>query len=65
MNQKTLERLAIFLMVFGIVSLCQPWIAVLHAWSVLIMLLGLIGFNVAAHMPVAETAKQPEVIPHG
>jgi hypothetical protein len=50
-NQKYLERGAITFMVGGIIFLCQPWIAVLHAWSVLIMLIGLIAFNVSVHIP--------------
>lgn len=50
-NQKYLERGAITFMVAGIIFLCQPWVAFLHAWSVLIMLIGLIGFNVSVHIP--------------
>ena len=50
-NQKVLEPGAMWLMVLGIICLCQPWIAVLHAWSVAIMLVGLIGFNIAVHIP--------------
>ena len=46
-----LQRLAEMVMVLGIVFLCQPWIEVLHQYSVTIMLLGLIGFNVAVHIP--------------
>jgi hypothetical protein len=38
----------------GIVFLCQPWIEVLHEYSVTIMLIGLIGFNVAVHIPPPE-----------
>ena len=53
-NQKYLERGAITFMVAGIVFLCQPWIAFLHAWSVLIMLIGLIAFNVSVHIPPPE-----------
>jgi hypothetical protein len=52
LNQKFLERAAIGFMVVGILCLCQPWIGLVHAWSVLIMLIGLIGFNIAAHLPV-------------
>ena len=55
-NQKFLEPTSILLMVAGIVFLCQPWIAFLHVWSVLIMLIGIIAFNVAAHVPPPEGA---------
>ncbi|MEP7240820.1 MAG: hypothetical protein ABI697_08050 [Devosia sp.] len=50
-NQRFLERGAITFMVAGILFLCQPWVAFLHGWSVLIMLIGLIAFNVSVHIP--------------
>lgn len=53
-NQKFLEPISMWLMIGGIVFLCQPWIEVLHAYSVTIMLIGLIGFNVAAHIAPPE-----------
>jgi hypothetical protein len=53
-NQKFLEPASILFGVLGIIFLCQPWIAFLHEWSVLIMLIGLIGFNVAVHIPPPE-----------
>ncbi len=49
-NQRFMEPGAIVLMIVGILFLCQPWVAVLHQWSVLVMLVGLIGFNVSAHV---------------
>ena len=60
LNQKYLEPGSMWLMILGIVSLCQPWIEVLHAYSVIIMLIGLIGFNVAVHIPAPEPAQKPE-----
>jgi hypothetical protein len=60
LNQKYLERGAIAFMVVGILCLCQPWVGVLHAWSVLIMIIGLIGFNIAAHLPAPEPKAVPE-----
>ena len=53
-NQRFLEPISMWLMIGGIVFLCQPWIEVLHAYSVTIMLIGLIGFNVAAHIAPPE-----------
>jgi hypothetical protein len=50
-NQKYLEPGAIAFTIAGIIFLCQPWIAFLHGWSVLIMLIGLIAFNVSVHIP--------------
>jgi hypothetical protein len=48
---RRLEPISIWIMVLGIVFLCQPWIAFLHQWSVLVMLIGFVGFNVAIHTP--------------
>jgi hypothetical protein len=53
-NQKLLEPGSMWLMILGIIFLCQPWIEVLHQWSVTVMLIGLIGFNVAVHIPPPE-----------
>ena len=38
-------------MVAGFIFLCQPWVEILHSYSVLIMLIGLVGFNIAVHVP--------------
>ena len=40
--------------VAGIIALCQPWHFGLHSWGVTIILVGLIGFNIAAHVPQPE-----------
>lgn len=53
-NQKFLEPASIAFSVFGIIFLCQPWVQFLHEWSVLVMLIGLIGFNVSVHIPPPE-----------
>jgi hypothetical protein len=53
-NQRILEPAAIAFSVLGIIFLCQPWIAFLHGWSVLIMLIGLIACNVSVHIPPPE-----------
>ena len=53
-NQKILAPGSMTLMIAGILFLCQPWVAVLHQWSVLVMLIGLIGFNVSVHIPPPE-----------
>jgi hypothetical protein len=45
-SQRYLEPASQWVMVAGIVALCQPWIAILHSYGVTITLIGLIGFNV-------------------
>lgn len=54
-SHRILEPASIWAMVLGIVFLCQPWIAFLHQWSVIVMLIGFIGFNVAVHVPKPES----------
>ncbi|HHY49324.1 MAG TPA: hypothetical protein GYA10_06210 [Alphaproteobacteria bacterium] len=58
--QRRLEPISIWIMVAGIVFLCQPWVAFLHEWSVLVMLIGFIGFNVAIHTPAPVAAPPQE-----
>jgi hypothetical protein len=53
-NQKFLEPGSMWLMILGIIFLCQPWVEILHQYSVTIMLIGIIGFNVAVHIPAPE-----------
>lgn len=45
-SQRYLEPASQWVMVAGIVALCQPWVAFLHSYGVTITLVGLIGFNV-------------------
>jgi hypothetical protein len=59
-NQKFLEPASIAFSVIGILFLCQPWVMVLHSWSVLVMLIGLIAFNVSVHIPPPEKSKMVE-----
>lgn len=41
-----LEPLSIWIMVLGIIALCQPWNLSLHSYGITIILAGLIGFNI-------------------
>ena len=45
-NTRYLEPGSQWVMVLGIVCLCQPWNQFLHSYGVTITLAGLIGFNV-------------------
>jgi hypothetical protein len=53
-NQKFLEPGSQWAMILGIIFLCQPWIEILHQYSVTIMLIGIIAFNFAVHIPPPE-----------
>jgi hypothetical protein len=46
LSAKYFEPASIWVMVLGIVALCQPWIMTLHSYGVTIILIGLIGFNI-------------------
>ena len=50
-SMRVLEPGSQALMIAGFLFLCQPWVAFLHSWSVLVMLIGLVGFNIAVHVP--------------
>ncbi len=66
-NQRFLEPGSQWLMILGIIFLCQPWVEILHQYSVTIMLIGLIGFNFAVHIPPPETTviDEDETAPRG
>lgn len=59
-NARILEPGSMWLMILGIIFLCQPWIEVLHQYSVTIMLIGIIGFNIAVHIPAPDGPKVDE-----
>ena len=46
LSAKYLEPGSMWLMVLGIVALCQPWSHWLHSYGVTITLVGLVGFSV-------------------
>lgn len=45
-SAKYLEPASIWVMVLGIVALCQPLNLTLHSYGLTIILIGLIGFNI-------------------
>lgn len=56
LSAKVLEPTAMWIMIVGIVALCQPWIEVLHRYGVTIILVGLVGFIVFSHIKPDETS---------
>lgn len=50
LSARVLEPLSMYIMIFGILALCQPWIEVLHRYGVTITLVGLVGFIVFSHI---------------
>jgi hypothetical protein len=59
-NARILEPGSMLLMLLGITALCQPWVQWVHQYSVLVMLVGLIGFNFAVHIPPPDGPKVDE-----
>ncbi|MCR9138675.1 MAG: hypothetical protein NXI27_21920 [Alphaproteobacteria bacterium] len=57
LNQKYLAPGAQTLMIFGIISLCQPWSLFLHQNGLMLTLIGLIAFLVTS-----KIAPEPEVV---
>ena len=53
-NEKYLEPLAQFLMILGIIALCQPWNMFLHRYGLTITLIGLVGFMITTKIPRDE-----------
>lgn len=49
-NARYLEPIMMWVMIFGIAAVCQPWIEFLHRYGLTIMILGLVGFIVSTHI---------------
>ena len=49
-SARYLEPLSQWLMVLGIIALCQPWSMGLHRYGVTIILVGLVGFLIFSHI---------------
>ncbi|APO70847.1 hypothetical protein IE4872_PD00313 (plasmid) [Rhizobium gallicum] len=54
LSQKYLEHGSQYLMIFGIIALCQPWNLFLHRYGLTITLVGLIAFMVTTKIPRDE-----------
>ncbi len=64
LSANVLEPLSQWIMILGIVALCQPWVEVLHRYGVTITLIGLIGFNVFSKIK-PDPGNQPQSAAHG
>jgi hypothetical protein len=69
-NARKLEHFSIWVMIFGVVALCQPWSLFLHSYSAAVILLGIILFNIFSRLrppppkalPGTERSALPEQI---
>ena len=53
---RQLESTSMALMMLGIVALCQPWVDVLHRYSIVLIIIGLVAFNVFSRIKPAPSA---------
>lgn len=53
-NNRVIVPFAMILMIGGLISLCQPWIEVLHVYSVTMTLIGLVLFTIFARFGPAD-----------
>ena len=58
---RQLEFASMVLMMLGIIALCQPWSLFLHEYSVLLIIMGLVTFNVFSRIASPAAAQAPEV----
>ena len=61
-NRKYYEPAAQSLMIFGLLSLCQPWIELLHRYGLTITIVGLIAFMVTSQIPPEPEAEDEEAV---
>ena len=55
LSVKYFEPISMWVIIFGIISLCQPWIRFLHVYGFMITLVGLVGFIFFSHIkPLPE-----------
>ncbi len=55
-NQKYLEPGSQWLMILGMVALCQPWSLFLHRYGLTMILVGLVAFMVTCKIAPEEEA---------
>jgi hypothetical protein len=54
-----LELFSMWVMVFGVVALCQPWVLILHSYGATIILAGLILFNIFSRFKPPKAKPSP------
>jgi len=59
LSAKYFEPISMWIIILGIVCLCQPWVLFLHVYGFLIIIIGLIGFIFFSHIqPLSEEAEE-------
>jgi hypothetical protein len=57
LSARVLEAISQWVMIVGIIALCQPWIEVLHRYGVTVILIGLIGFSIFSKIKPAAASE--------
>lgn len=60
-NARYLEPGAMWLMILGIIALCQPWNFLLHRYGVTITLIGLAAFIITSHIGPGSIGRNDDV----
>ena len=60
-NRRYFEPGSMWLMIFGIVALCQPWNFFLHRYGVTIILVGLVCFLITSHIGPGSIGTEEDV----
>ena len=58
LSAKYFEPISMWVIILGILSLCQPWILFLHVNGLLITIIGLAGFITFSHIKPLEELKE-------
>lgn len=61
LSTKYFEPISMWVIIFGIVCLCQPWILFFHVYGFLILIIGLSGFIFFSHIkPMPQESGEEE-----
>ena len=60
MNERYFEPMAQWTMILGLILLCQPWVETFHRYGLTVVLIGLVAFLVASHIPPEPEAVEEE-----
>ena len=50
LSENYFEPISMWVIILGIVCLCQPWIMFFHVYGFLIIIIGLVGFIFFSHI---------------
>jgi hypothetical protein len=60
-NARKLELLSMWVMILGVIALCQPWNLFLHSYGATVILAGLILFNIFSRIKPPQAKHSPQM----